>query len=612
MTISATASAAPVADSSDVEFLKSLKWQPGTDAELRRAAAQGDVASFLKLWCRQASASPRLPDEWLASWGHVEGADDALTSLFASRLPTGRRSSKTAIHASPGWGVRVEAFLKRLRSSDAPADAIVPLVGAELCARLARAGDTETLWPVWRAVLEAARSHQPARNAIPSTRFDLKLVEQGELPYVLGTVFAPLAESAAWSRAGKKFLIGELVGRTDSDGTPHAELLPVLPGWIASLARATGWSRWAGMPLWTGDAEGMLESLWERAIPLCQHDGRLSLSNGHPVSPLPVLRWGATTLELASGATSALLANLSRPQTRRPAGRSRSSSGGGLMPSSQSDWARLAVLRSDWSPQADSVVVSHHQSAPGLEVAIGGFPILQGPWQLELQAGSTVLELADEWSCVCWQSDADLDYAELQMVGPKNCRVERQVLLSRTEQFLILADTIRNAPGEPLCVKSTLPLAPGVTFQPEKSSREGWLQADRRRARLLPLAYPIDRVLSTPHKLTSLPGGLEFEYRVAGRGLFAPIIIDWNPNRSRAAVEWRALTVTENSKIVPAGHAAGYRARLGKLQLLLYRSLKTPQFPRAVLGHHTNSETVIATFGKDGTAEPLLTVDDDE
>ena len=40
------------------------------------------------------------------------------------------------------------------------------------------------------------------------------------------------------------------------------------------------------------------------------------------------------------------------------------------MPSNQSDWARFALLRSDWSVQADSVAVAHHRQFPQLDMTV--------------------------------------------------------------------------------------------------------------------------------------------------------------------------------------------------------------------------------------------------
>ena len=139
-------------------------------------------------------------------------------------------------------------------------------------------------------------------------------------------------------------------------------------------------------------------------------------------------------------------ANTCKPfnaRRRRQAAARRSRPTIATMPSNQSDWAKFALLRSDWSVEADSVAITHHQPLPQLDVTALGRSLIHGDWGLKLKIGDAIIELAEEWSCVCWQSDPDADYIELQMAGPGKLRVERLVLLSRKERFLIIADAIK-------------------------------------------------------------------------------------------------------------------------------------------------------------------------
>jgi hypothetical protein len=95
-----------------------------------------------------------------------------------------------------------------------------------------------------------------------------------------------------------------------------------------------------------------------------------------------------------------------------------------------------------------------------------------------------------------------------------------------------------------------------------------------------------------------------------GNGLYAPLIFDWHPDRARKPALWRTLTVTEGGKVVGRDTAAGHRLQIGKFQMLFYRSLTPPKNARAVLGHHTFRESVIARFDADGDVEPIMHVDD--
>jgi hypothetical protein len=95
----------------------------------------------------------------------------------------------------------------------------------------------------------------------------------------------------------------------------------------------------------------------------------------------------------------------------------------------------------------------------------------------------------------------------------------------------------------------------------------------------------------------------------AGTAVHIPIVFDWHPRRRALAADWRSLTVSENGQAVKSDFAAGYRLRIGKHQLLIYRSLAPTDEARAVLGHHTRYETVVGTFDSSGDVDPWVMVE---
>ena len=46
-------------------------------------------------------------------------------------------------------------------------------------------------------------------------------------------------------------------------------------------------------------------------------------------------------------------------------------------------------------------------------------------------------------------------------------------------------------------------------------------------------------------------------------GLYAPLVIDWNPARRRSPAFWRPLTVAQDGAAVPSGLAAACRLQVG-------------------------------------------------
>jgi len=91
--------------------------------------------------------------------------------------------------------------------------------------------------------------------------------------------------------------------------------------------------------------------------------------------------------------------------------------------------------------------------------------------------------------------------------------------------------------------------------------------------------------------------------------LYAPVVLDWHPDRRRKAVQWRKLTVTEDGRILPGDAAAGFRVKVGEQHLLAYRKLQKTEQPHSVLGYQTFDETVLGQFDKDGDVTPLLLVE---
>ena len=209
------------------------------------------------------------------------------------------------------------------------------------------------------------------------------------------------------------------------------------------------------------------------------------------------------------------------------------------------------------------------------------------------------------------------------MAGPGKLRVERLVMLSRKERFLIVADSIsgvsntdssgrtRSAEANRPRIEyeSRLSLCDGITGTCEGTTREGRITGHRLKARVFPLGIPQDRVNSTPHELSIQGNQIVLKHVAEGEGLFAPLVFVWHPERTRVDATWRALTVTENGHVVTPDVAVGYRLKLGDFQLLISRSLKKSGYSRACLGHHTFNETVVASFDANGDVEPILMVE---
>ncbi len=545
-------------------------------------------------------------------WSNLP-VDQPFSKLLSATQPAVKktRSGRAAIKPTASLATRLQPLVKWLVTE--PAALMQPLeqlAALEILATASASLPQRWWWPLFRRTVTAVQFATPTDRA--TLRLDQRLVVEGELPWLTGLVFADLAGMTAERSRGQKALRKELAARTDSDGTPHAEITPVLPLWIAPLIRCTQAAAAFAAQLWSVEEAQLVSDVCERATGMSRGDGRLALTNGLAVDPLPVLSAAAIHFEWTP-ANPAWICLRGLQQGAKGITTRKTRAGGALvMPSTQSDWSRLAVLRSDWTTSADSVAIAHHQPIPQLDVTLGGLPFLHGAWDLQLSLDGAPVELAEEWSCACFETDPDADYVELQMTGPGKLRVERMLLLSRTERFLLLVDSISGARQRSINYSARLPLAPEVTVDEDRLTREWSLTCQKRKARVLPLALPQQKVDSTPHRIAVDGDGLRFEQLVQGNGLLSPVVIDWHPDRKTKPAEWRRLTVTEDGRRVGADIAGGFRWRVGASQWLLYRSLKPPTTPRAVLGHHTNNETVIARFDAQGDVDPLLLIEADE
>ena len=616
-----------LASLSDIELLQSLAWERGADPALKAAATAGNLedahAALLaalqpQTTGRESALGVGVRTLWSLAAYPKEADLGKLLNQVAGLPAKVRAGQKRATNKAPKTlAQRVEPLIRRLTTEDAeapePATSFALLASLELLALAGARLRPEQLWKMWRHSLsEATRLIRPKTDEDdhdPTIPADVQLIERGELPFVAGVLFGDVAGSSELLKTGRKILARSLSENFDTDGTPRAEVIERLPLWLAPLIRASLIARRFDAKLWTNDQEETLRSAVERSIPLCRPDGKSSLSNGLSLQPLPVLVAAAELFHLPEiSPEGGYLHSVKRAIAGQPARRVRSD-GVVTMPSNQSDWARFALLRSDWSVNADSVAVAHHRQFPQIDVTAAGKPLLHGDWTLELKLGDTVVELAEEWSCVCWQSDPDADYIELQMRGPGKLRVERIIMLSRKERFLLLADSIAGAPPCRIEYRATLPLADEILVRLDTPTREAQLTMKGFKARVFPLAVAQDRVHSTPHEFTATEERLTLKQIAQGEGLFAPVLLDWHPDRTRADAQWRSLTVTEDGRVITPDIAAGHRLKLGDLQLLIFRSLKTTGESRAVLGHHTNNETVIAKFDKKGDIDPILMVE---
>jgi len=559
------------------EFLERLSFDRGAPAALKRAARRGDATAFVKEWfAALASRCQGQKLQWPQSAWNWMDVDPRLARAWRSAASNARR--RATMHRPPRSPnpLRLISDLPR----DCP-DTDLLLVLALLTRRPKLTASSAWL-AAWRHAITLAADR-------PMT---------AELAATSGLLLSPLAGTRQLRRDGLAVLSGQVLEITDSNGTPAAASLEDIPDLLASLVRVHSLATQLGQKPWNKDVTQRLGIVLHLARQLATRG-----SSYHATA-------SATGRPSSSGLDSLLAAATDLLPSRQvvPAGIA-----------TQSDWARLAMLSTDSSNTTSplcSAVLTHDQPTPRLEVSIGDTSLISGNWTLEVRRGKTCWKIM-HWDCVCWHSDEDADYIEIQADVGDGQRVDRQLLLDRQNHLLLLGDTVVTPPTSEsqhqpiLSCRAQVTMAHGIKSRPHRSGHRDWRMAGHGIvARAIPLVLPDDPLLSAgPSECQATDSQLAWQHMARGPGLYLPVIIDLAPCRQRRRAEWAPVSITEQRRIVPTAHASAFHARIGDRHWLIYRSLVRSHAARAVLGQHTDKETMVAVFDNPADVTPLVMVD---
>ena len=277
--------------------------------------------------------------------------------------------------------------------------------------------------------------------------------------------------------------------------------------------------------------------------------------------------------------------------------------------STHRETSKTAVLLEPGPAGLDRLEVDYSGAWPKFTLNAAGITIFEGEWRGSLEIDGKAVPLTGQWDWCCWHGDEDGSYLELELPLGPHLKLERQFFLSRGQHRLLLGETVVSGKdARSIRVVSELPLAAKVTASPDRPTRELKLKARGRPARFVPLDLPQDRVESTRGAATTADGTVRLERHGTGRGLYSAGVIDWQPERTRAPVDWRTLTVSEDGVQLGRDMAAGFRIRLGDEQWLVYRQIHRSAVARCLLGYHTYYESVVGRVLPKGEIKTLLQI----
>ena len=422
-----------------------------------------------------------------------------------------------------------------------------------------------------------------------------------ELPMTLAFM---LPEIETMEQTGQEAAIrmnNSLSAMLDLDGWPFADHLPVLAPLAASWTRCLKMARKAGFPSDPAVNE-QVQLLVPQIFRLMRNDGSLMLSN-YQDSPIEG-EFEAQLLSLMKGKLRdrkfAQVCRQKKPKTADVLAID-------LPESSLSEWASSGVYQSQWRRRSPKLAIDYSNQQCRIEVG-RDLPLLGGQTMPEIRLGGQLLEPVSDFEAVCDEQNDDLDFLELEIELSRGVQLQRQFILSRNDDFLIVADAVLATEVGGLDYRCKWPLAPGVSGMQETETRELYLTAGKIQSLVLPLALPEWKVARHNGQLDFDDDGLELRQNSSGRALYAPLVFDLSPKRSKRPRTWRPLTVAEQLKIVPSDVASAFRIQLDKQQWILYRSL-AEQGNRTFMGENFNGELFLGSFDTNGQVKPLLQIE---
>lgn len=273
-----------------------------------------------------------------------------------------------------------------------------------------------------------------------------------------------------------------------------------------------------------------------------------------------------------------------------------------------SEWAGLGVFQCGWKRDSPRVAIAIEETGLQLELA-NVTSLLKGHWSANVSVeGNSIEFLMDDYEINCYHSDEAVEFVELEYKSETGVILQRQIMMARDEQFLLLADAvILENPGR-IEYRSNLPLSAGVESLSETDNREVYLKKSGIHSLVLPLALGEWRSDRLPGSLSEIDGKLTLQQQGEGTALYAPLFLDLSTQRCTSPRTWRSLTVAEELKILGKDKAVAYRVQVGEQQWVIYRSLSGIA-SRTFFGENQICEFFVGKTDADVAAEELIQIE---
>ncbi len=436
------------------------------------------------------------------------------------------------------------------------------------------------------------------------------LVLQCEMPLLIGVATSASKRVAVAEASRAMDNLAEYLERGADDPGPwlvHGGAF--LRASLASVVRSRVLANSLGLRKWYPPQQAALVSLLEHAARWSRPDGTTMLGARRVAAKSPAV-WQALRdqskrpkqLQVANALTGI-------GETTRKNALAKAKPHKLPALTNHSEDASNAIMRSDWRHKGGQVAIDYSEHAIRLE-ALGpkGKGVLSGDWTVEVHLdGQSQMQLSD-WEQICWFSDADADYIELEAQFGESARVQRQAVLFRDSRLLLLSETLHGGHAGDWKILSRIPMAAETDVESPSKMTELLINTESARCLALPLFLPEWRGQSTSDSFECEDRCLIASVSTGGKQrAYAPVLVSLCGSHADDKYTWRRLTVGEDLRLVGHDEAVAYRVQHGDDQKVLYRTLAPPT-RRTALGMHTMADFYAGSFDAE-SGEPSTLVE---
>ncbi len=528
-----------------------------------------------------------------------DGNDD--TERLVAELSGLKRKARPR-DARVDWNARIEQWCEdAAHRTSSMVFAVECLAWAHALPRLAPRVSQEIWLALFGVLFDRAADASCASMAGASSREILTTqLLGGELPLALAYQFPKNDACRSLANLGRRLVADSLVELLDGEGVLRADCVADWRRYLACWTRVMYLDRDAGGERIAKESRLQFEWIVRQTLRMRRGHGHLILE---PLSEqLPSID---TLLRAALAAGGD---RLDQELFAIATGRKKESSTQYELPTpgENSEWAEIAILRSNWTPDSIYLGSTFHGRKLHSELGARGLRLWCGECTTEVRVDGVLLASDGDWEQLCWEADDEGQYTELEMQLAEGWRLQRQFYLPHEDQFAFVADVILGPRRGAIEYRGTYPWSATVACRPEAETSEVALASRKPFGWILPLALNEWRSAARHEGQFD---GQTLQLQASGSALYAPLFIDLNPDRARKPRTWRQLTVAQELHILAKDEAVAYRVQIGDEQWAIYRSL-VPPGNRTFLGHNLITEFVLGRFSaEEGTLEPLIEIE---